>query len=387
MLIALGASLHAMKGAAAPETEQTYIRAHHLCQHRDDPHQLFPVLRGLWQYYHARTDFRTAHPLGEQLHALAQQVRDASMMCSAHRALGTTLFYMGAVADAHTHFVQGIAFYDPQQHRTSAFLYGEDAGVMCRTYGAWTLWYLGYPDQGLGRSQEAVTLAQQMAHPFSLAFALLLAAILHQLRREVRAAQEHAEVAINIATEQGFPFWMAMGSILRGWTLAQQGQAKEEIEQMRHIMAGRAAGAGIFRPYLLALLAEAYGTMEQPEAGLTTLTEALALADKTGERWYESEIHRLKGELLLQQSSDNQAEVENCFQQAITIAQNQQAKSFELRAATSLAKLWYNRASTRKRMTCSPLCITGLPRVLIRLISKMRRRYWMNWRMVGNGFL
>jgi predicted ATPase len=184
-------------------------------------------------------------------------------------------------------------------------------------------------------------LAQQSTHPYSLNFVLSFAAVFHQFRREGRAAQEYAESAISLATEQGFPYWRAMGSLLRGWTLTHQGQAKEGIEQLNQGLSSfRTTGAEVGRPYHLALLAEAYGTIEQPEAGLTALAEALTLVDTTGERWYAPELYRLRGELLLQQSSDNQADAESCFQHAMAIAQNQQAKSLELRAATSLARLW-----------------------------------------------
>jgi predicted ATPase len=170
---------------------------------------------------------------------------------------------------------------------------------------------------------------------------LNLAAAIHQLRREGRAAQEYGEALISLAKEQGFPYQMVFGAIHRGWALAHQGQAQEGIEQITQgSLAYRATGAELDRPYFLALLAEAHGTMGQPEAGLTTLAEALTVVDKTGERWYEAEIYRLKGALLLQQNANNQAEAENCFQQAIVVAQNQQAKSWELRAATSLARLW-----------------------------------------------
>jgi len=186
-----------------------------------------------------------------------------------------------------------------------------------------------------------MTLAQQLAHPFSLSVAFSWVAVLHQFRREVHVAQEYAETAINIATEQGFPFWMAVGSLLRGWALVQQGQAQAGIEQMHQgLSAYRATGVEQARPYWLALLAEVYGIQGESEEGLTVLTEALTHVDTTGERWYESEIYRLKGELLLQQNSDNQAEAESCFHHAISIAQSQQAKSWELRAATSLARLW-----------------------------------------------
>jgi predicted ATPase len=307
----------------------------------EDPYQLFPVLRGLWNYSLARADYQTAHALGEQLLTLAQHVQDAAMLVAAHRALGTTLQYLGAVAEAHTHFTQGSALYDPQQHRTSAFLYGEDAGVLCHTYAARALWCLGYPDQGLARSQEAVTRAQQSAHPISLSFVLSFAAGFHQLCREGRAAQGCAEAAMRLALEQGFPLWVAYSAILRGWALAQQGQAQEGIAQIgQGLKAQRATGSKQNRSYFPALLAEAYGTMEQPEAGLTALAEALAVVDTTGERWYEPELYRLKGALLLQQHSDNQAEAETCFHKAISIARSQQAKSFELRAATSLSRLW-----------------------------------------------
>jgi predicted ATPase len=200
---------------------------------------------------------------------------------------------------------------------------------------------LGYPDQGQVRNDKAVTLAQQMSHPFSLSIALSGAAIFHQICRAVHFTQERAEAVINLATEQGFPHFMALGSLLRGWALAHQGQAKEGIEQLHQdLTTYRATGAEILRPYWLALLAEAFGTTGEPHAGLTVLTEALTFAETTGERWYEPELYRLKGELLLAQSPDNHTEAETCFQHAIRIAQNQQAKSFELRAATSLARLW-----------------------------------------------
>ncbi len=341
MLIALGASLNATKSIAAPDVEQTYLRAQYLCQHLEEPQQLFPVLRGLWNYYHMRAELQTAHALGEQLLALAQQVQDSAMLIAAHRAVGTTLFRMGAVSSAQTHFTQGIALYDPTQHRAHAFRYGEDAGVVCQSLAAWTLWCLGSPHQGLTHSHEVVTLAQQSAYPFSVAFALGLPAIFHSFRREVRVTQERAEAAISLATEQGFPYWRAVGALMRGWALTHQGQVKEGIAQMpQGLQAYRATGAVAIQPYFLALLAEAHGTIEQSETGLAVLAEALTLVDTTGERWCEPELYRLKGELLLQQHADHQAEAETCFHYAMAIAQSQQAKSWELRTAMSLARLW-----------------------------------------------
>src|SRR5262249_25902124 len=152
---------------------------------------------GLYNYFNVRAEYQTAHTLGEQLLTLAQQAQDPALLVAAHRALGSTLFWLGAITSAHTHLAQGMALYDPQQHRASTLLYGEDAGVYCHSLSAWTLWLLGYPEQGLARSQEAVTLVQQMAHPFSLGFALIATTWFHQFRHEVHAAQECAEVTIS----------------------------------------------------------------------------------------------------------------------------------------------------------------------------------------------
>jgi predicted ATPase len=180
---------------------------------------------------------------------------------------------------------------------------------------------LGYPEQGRTRNQEARALAQQIAHPFSLGFALTSAAVFHQFCGEWREAQECVEAAIRLAKDQGFPLRETVGTILHGWTLVQQGQAQEGMEQLTHgLSAFRATGAEVLRPYFLALLAEAHGTIGQPEAGLTVLVEALTLTDTTSVAWYEAELYRLKGELLLQQNSDHQAEAESCFAQAIAIA-------------------------------------------------------------------
>jgi predicted ATPase len=347
--IALGASLIATKGASAPEVAQTYTDARQLCAHLEDPQQLFPVLRGLWNHYANRAELQTAHVLGEQLLSLAQHVQDAAMLLAAHRAVGTTLSFLGAVASAHRHFAQGLALYDAQHHRALTFLYGEDAGVICHSLDAWTLWYLGYPDQGLTRSQEAVRLVQQSAHPLSLAFVMGRAAMFHQVRREVQATQVCAATAIRLAQEQGFTQWRAIGALQQGWALVQQGQAQEGLAQLTEgLGAFRATGAEINRSYFLALLAETYGTMAHPEAGLTILREALTHVDSSGERFYEAELHRLKGALLFQQHADNQAEAETCFHHALDLARHQQAKSFELRAATSLARLWHQQGKRQE---------------------------------------
>jgi predicted ATPase len=297
-----------------------------------------------------RAEHQTVRELGEQFLTLAQSVQDPVLLLEAHRALGNTAFWLGEVASAQAHLEQSIALYDPQQHRALAFLYGDDPGVNCLSYAACALWSLGYPEQALKRSQEALTLAQELSHPFSLAFALSWATMLHQYRREWQATQERAEAAITLSTDQGIPYFLAQATILRGWTLAEQGQGEEGIAQIRQGMdAWRATGAELRRPYYLALLAETYGKVGQAEEGLTALAEALTVADKTGEWFSKAELYRLKGELTLAQSSvqglassvqNPQSDAEECFHKAIEIARRQSAKSLELRAVMSLSNLW-----------------------------------------------
>jgi adenylate cyclase len=204
-----------------------------------------------------------------------------------------------------------------------------------------TLWLLGYPDQARERSREALAVSHERFDSSNLAFAYVATALVHQGCREAQSTQELTEALVTLATEQGLAFWVPYGTVLQGWALAMLGQREEGITQMSQGMATwYAMGTIIRRTYFLALLGETYGSYGQVEDGLHVMAEALALVEKTGERFYEAEIHRLKGQLLQQQSSDNAAEAEICFHQALSIARQQQAKSWELRAATSFAKLW-----------------------------------------------
>src|SRR5262245_45791089 len=337
----LGPALMAVKGYAAPEVEHAYTRARVLCQQVGDTPQFFPVLRGLWYFYLLRVELQTARELGEQLLSLAQQVDDPALLLEAHYVLGNTLNYLGDFAAAQAHLAQGIALYDRQRHRTPALLYGQDSGVACCSYAAHTLWLLGYPRQAWQRSHEARTLAQEVAHPFSLAYALVFAAVLHLLRREEPLVQARSEAVITIAAEHGFAHWRALGTMLQGWARAAQGQGEEGTAQLHQSLAAwQATGARGGAPLYLAWLAEAYGKGGQAEEGLRVLAEALALVNAGGERRQEAELYRLQGELLLALSADNAMEAEACFRQALAVACHQQAQSWELRAAMSLARLW-----------------------------------------------
>ncbi|MFQ5595325.1 MAG: AAA family ATPase, partial [Anaerolineae bacterium] len=336
--ITLGPALIATKGYAAPEVEQAYTRAQELWPQVGETPQLFAVLRGLWEYYEVRAELQTAHEVAEQLLNLAQNEQDPALLLEAHRALGPTLLWLGEFAPARAHLEQGIALYDPQQHHSHAFLYGTDPGGACLRHAPYPLWSLGYPNQALDRSREALILAQELSHPHSLAAALGLATFIHQFRREVQATQERAEAAIALSAEQGFAYWLALATIMRGWALVEQEQVEEGVAQiLRGLDAWRATGAGLPQTYYLALLAEGYAKAGQPGEGLTVLAKALKVANNTGERWCEAELHRLRGELLLAQGDDVVAETG--FHKAIEVARRQEAKSWELRATVSLCRL------------------------------------------------
>jgi len=203
---------------------------------------------------------------------------------------------------AREHLEQDIALYDPVRHHSHAFLYGQDPGVFCRVLAAWGLYLLGYPDQALRMNQEALAVAQEVVHPLSLAAAQAFFAVTHQVRREGHVAQEHAEAAVQLCSQQGFPVFLVFGTIMIGWALAEQGQTEEGIAQVRQGLAAyRATGAELATTRFAVLLAETWGKAGQPEEGLNVLAEALAVVNKGRERDYEAELYRLQGELLLQQ--------------------------------------------------------------------------------------
>jgi predicted ATPase len=341
LLLALGAPLQATRGYAAPERRHVYARAWELCQQLEETPLRFPVLFGLWQCYALGGEGQRARTVGEQLLTLAQHQPDPGLLLEAHRALGATLLSLGEFASARAHAEQGLALYDPQQHHTHAFLYGQDPGMSCCLYAAVALWVLGYPDQALARSHEALTIAQERSHPYSVSMALGWAALLRQCRREVHATHERAEATMTLCTEQGFALLLAWGTILRGWARAEQEAGEAGMAQIAQGLAAyRTTGTEFFRPYFLALLAETEGKVGRAEEGHRVLAEALTLVHKTGEQYWEAELHRLQGALLLMQALPDAQQAAACFHQALDVARSQQAKSLELRAATSLARLW-----------------------------------------------
>jgi class 3 adenylate cyclase/tetratricopeptide (TPR) repeat protein len=356
---ALGSALVATKGQGAAEVRKTYDEARELAQRVGETTQLFPVLYGLSAYYSQQEEMKIASDLAEECLALAEKQHDPLLTVAAFRLLVIVSFWSGKPHLAHEYCERALRVpYDPRHHRSLALAFGFDPLMSCRGQGAWALWYLGYPDQALQRSQAMMALARELAHPYTLAWALNGASWTHWYRREGQAAYALADEAMTLSAAQDFPHWLAMGLQMRGQALIELGQREEGIAQLqRGIEAYRATGALIgTRGCNVVELARGYAGLGRIDEGLQLLAEALAVTNETGVRHYEAEMYRLKGELTLQRAKVHssqftvenlqsafrypQSEAEACFQKAIEIACQQQAKSWELRATTSLARLW-----------------------------------------------
>ncbi len=377
LLTALGPVLMTTKGWAAPEVEKVYVRAHELSQWSGLPTQRFSALMGLYGRALHQGKLQAAREREEQLLSLAQQQQEPALLLEAHHACWSTALSLGELAAVQAHIEKGLALYDPRLHRSNAQLFtGHDPAVCGLGWGALTSWLRGYPAQALRGNDKALSLARELGHPFTVVFSLTNAAQLHQLLREGPAAKEQVEAAVALAVEGGFPYFLPWGLVLRGWVLAEQGQAEEGLARVREGLAAlRATENELWRSYGLSWLAETCGRAGQIDEGMAALAEALAIVQKNAEHWWEAELYRLKGELLLRGQAErsgaehasealrseqrsprradnesslrgasgivdsNAAEAQSCFQRAIEVARQQSAKSWELRATASLARL------------------------------------------------
>jgi predicted ATPase len=340
--LAIGGPLMATRGYAAPEVERTYSRAWALCKQLSRSAELFPVLRGLWNCHHLRGELQQAHELSERLVQLAEEEGTPLHRALARRALGATLYYLGRFADAAAVLDEGIAIDDAvsalDDHRADLLLHTERAGVVCRLLSGRALWFLGFPDRALERIEAGLSLGQRLAHASSVAFALAFAALVHNLRREFAAARTRAEAAIAFAGEHRMPQWLAEATMFRGFALVGLGQQAEGIAQLRTgLTAWNSIGANLQNTQWLGFLAEAHIRAGQLEHALTELDRASKIVTKAGECHYQAELYRLRGAVLA--ATGEAGEAASWLHRALDTASSQQAKSLELRAATSLARL------------------------------------------------
>jgi predicted ATPase len=336
LLVVLAPVLMEAKGYAAPEVERVAARARVLCEQMTDAPHLASVLRILFGFYVNKGELQTAHELAGQMVNLTDRQNDAAFLPDAHYVRGLTSFWLGDFVSARDHTQQAIALYDLRRP-TLPLNSIENPKLGSLGFLAWALWFLGCPDQAIKAVEQAFAFALELSRPYNRAFAAAFAVWLYQFYRQSQAAQTQAEVALALSDEYGFPFWSSFGTILRGWALSDHGKSGEGIAQiLAGIASHQATGAKTAESWSYALLAEAYERAGRVEEGLQALTRALAIMHSTGESFYEAEVHRLKGELLAKQDV---SEARICLQRAIDVAGKQGAKSLELRATTSLARL------------------------------------------------
>jgi predicted ATPase len=338
--LAIGMSSLAAKGFGSSEAALAYARARELCEKRSDPQHLFAALWGLWLSNQSRSASEAARSISDKLLELTRTEDDWGRRLQAHHTAWTTRFFHGEPASCRDHCQKGLRLYNPVMHRSHAALYGgHDPGVCAGNTLGFVQWLLGYPDMAVESSANASALAERLAHPFSWSTAHLWAAALHQFRREPEASLRRVIAAEVLLTEHRLAAVFNL-RVLRGGALLAQGGITEAVACLRDgLVEQMTAGQNqLMRQYGFALLAEALSHAGDFDGALSAAAEGLAVAERSGERWWEAELHRLKGVLVF--SSGASAESEACFVRSIRIAQRQEAKSLELRSATSLARLW-----------------------------------------------
>jgi predicted ATPase/class 3 adenylate cyclase len=337
--LALAGSLYTAKGWASPQAGEAYARARELCREAPEGAELAIALNGAHSFLHNRAEIRAAHQLADELVVLSERRNDSDAKLITHKCLGVSHLFRAEFSHALHHLRQALNFYNQDVHR-SPWLTPHDMRVNCESFIAWTLLLLGQGDQALAQSRRALAWARELSHPTTLAFALHVNCVFHQLRGDEAILEQRAEELVALATEQGFPHFVGSGTCFRGWAmLAVGGSIEEAISRMRRGLATkRATGAEIKVPYYLGLLAEAHRQANRSADGISLLNEALELVERTDERWYEAELYRLMAEALITKSDRHDAE--RWLRRALRTAEKQGARLWELRAATSLARLW-----------------------------------------------
>lgn len=336
VLIDLAPALIATRGYGDSTVERNFARARVICEQLGLVPQLFPVLNGLNFYYMVRVNLPAAFELTERQYAIAQQLKEPTLLRATANALIAPAFFSGQVSKAVTYLDLVSSPFPVEQERTMATLFGHNPTQATLVIGGVALWVLGYPDQARARGEAGLALAHQIAHAHSEAYASLFVSNIFCFLRDVKTTRKLAEETVAISKKYGFPVWAANGTAVHGWTLACEGQAEAGIAEIQQgIALYQQFQIDLAVPHFLGLLADAYLSIGKTEAGLAAVERGLEQARRTGELWIEAELCRIKGELLLAQSKDNDEKALAIFREAIEIAQRQQAKSWELRATVS----------------------------------------------------
>ena len=338
---ALGTALVATRGFSSLEVGHVFARARELSQRVNETPQLFRVFWGLWVNYAARAQYETGFEMAEQCLRLAQAAGNSGLLLEAHHALAVSCCVAGEFAKGLEHAKQVIAIYNPVDHNGLRFAYGQDPVAACLFHAGSAQWFLGYPDQSAKTTHECIALARRLNHPHTLATATGFGARTYQLSGNLNAVEECAAETVAVASAHDLRFYRAIGVMFGGWALTRRGKIEEGISQLQSgLDAFRATEAVLLLAYFTALLAEVYGEIGQASEGL----RILETIDLERDRYWEAELHRLRGELILKQHPDSdrgehEATAEGCFQRAAAIARKQNAKSLELRAAISMSRL------------------------------------------------
>src|SRR6516225_3903205 len=337
--LGLAGTLMAAKGWASPQAGDAYARARELCREMPEGPQLVAALSGVFTYLHNSAEFVTGGRVAEELLAVARRQNDRDAKLLAHRSCGLNLLFRADFAGALRHFKEAVTLY-ARPGTGSLMSPPVDPRIASQSFIPWSLLVLGYADEAITESQQALAYARDLSHPYTLAFALHVNCIFHQLRGDGTILRERADELVELATDQGFPHLRGSGRCFRAWaTIALEGSSEDAINEMREGLAEkRATGAEIKVPYYFGLLAEAYRRLNQTMEALKLLSDALEFVERTDERWYEAELYRLRGETLIKNADRRGAE--SAFSGAVATAKNYGAKLFELRASLSLADLW-----------------------------------------------
>jgi predicted ATPase len=349
LLMLLGPCLIATQGYAAEDVEHTYNRAQQLYERLERESYRFPVLWNLAGFRMARAELTRSGPLVRQLLELANASGEEELVLMAHSALGQQLFFEGSFEPANLQFDQVISRYDVEQHGALADVYSQkDPGIMCTSMDALALWFLGLPEESTARMESALAIAEKLSNPHGSALCLVFNSWLCQLRCDAKATQEQAENLIEICTQHSI-YWLSFGRMLKGWAIAQQTAEPEGLELVRHgLDEWRAGGSELGVPYCLGLLSETYRALGQIDAAQSSVEEALLLIDRNYDRWFESELHRLQGELELESDNGDREVAADCFARSLRVAREQHARSLELRAALSFSRLWLQQGRSRE---------------------------------------